>query len=640
MASFCSPPDVTRRPLLVPVAMCLAIALGTSACASGPSPQPTWPDVDVLPTQAPADLDRDTSTSALRRGSDGLTYIVGGLDEGSEVGDTFLGRYSGEWPLEGQPRPPMAAGQIVRVIDGETAIVQMLYAFPNTDIEALEITWSEEEIGREDLGKGVARVIAVRGDEDYPEEVDLPLGKNLGVHPGDIYALVSQRGEDRGALSPVDVQLGQRLAGICLVQRVEDGQASCRIWRGTALHPLPVQVREGDTALFLEHTFGAPPRQALMQFGPIEGDKGGELRRYLIDQMGQYVETHVSANLSVEPVEVALDPRSETFYRAEYAVDYRGLPQIYVGGAIVERDGEDHLVINYTAIGPSSGPGMIAAPPEHGIDFGPVDDIDGAMLRRICGTLYSGVLINRGQTSEALMHLRQLLSDETLQGSARWHMRDQYAMRWGALGYVSEALWSVLEDEAIARARQDERAELNALGTRVRLYDLLDRPERAFEASDKYLTRQRARSGKGEAGAPLTSAVAMHAEMSMSVGKHDEAMALVDELRAMCPEGCEGDLYNMLSGVYWATPPAQTEMEEQPALVAHRAGRLARGGALDAAHLPGPERDARGSLRGGARLLSGVDPSVRGALLDAGRGTRQVLHVPGVSGHERPDQGV
>ena len=52
---------------------------------------------------------------------------------------------------------------------------------------------------------------------------------------------------------------------------------------------------------------------------------------------------------------------------------------------------------------------------------------------------------------------------------------------------AEKALWLVLEDEAVAREHSDRRARLNALGTRVRLYDFLGLPERAVDAAQSYL---------------------------------------------------------------------------------------------------------------------------------------------------------
>ena len=96
-----------------------------------------------------------------------MLYIVGGLDDGVKVGDTFLARYSGEWPLKELARPPLAAGQITRIYDKNVALVQLLYMLPDTDLNKLEITW-QDDIVREDLGKGIASVGQVTTHRPHP----------------------------------------------------------------------------------------------------------------------------------------------------------------------------------------------------------------------------------------------------------------------------------------------------------------------------------------------------------------------------------------------------------------------------------------------------------------------------------------
>lgn len=537
----------------------LVLITCVTACASTAPPQDIWPKVDVLPTSAPKALDTQAATSVLRRGPSGMLYIVGGLDESAKAGDTFLARYSGDWPIKELPRPPLAAGQITRVYDGNVALVQMIYMLPNTQLDTLEITW-KDDIAREDLGKGVARVNQIYGEPEYPETVDISIGKNLGVQPGDIYALVHPAGADPELIN--DLQLGKRMAGLCLVQTVTDSQAKCRLWHGSRLHPEPSPVIEGDTALFLEHTFGSSPRQALVQIAKIKGDEDGSIRKHLIEQLQQYLNTHASANITVEAIEVELDPTSATFYRADELVAYRGMPQLVMGAALVEggKKNKKQLVINYTGIGPSSGPGMIAAPPEGGMNLGRADDIEGGDLRQIFGLVMSGVLVYRGQTSEALMHLRQMLADEDLQGEMRWHLRDQYAMRWAALGYLDEALWLVLEDEAVGKAREDRSATLNALGTRVRLHDMLGATPRAVEEAKRYMEMRE--KGKDDTGA-IASAIGMYAEMLLAADEVTQARTQIARLQTTCVDTCEKDLFSYLAGIYWSVPAGTPDLQDR-----------------------------------------------------------------------------
>mgnify|MGYP003707386553 CR=1 FL=1 len=539
--------------------MLLVLPLGAVACVSSPKPQDAWPNVDVLPKTAPDGLDTQAATSVLRRGPSGMLYIVGGVDESAKVGDTFLARYSGEWPLKDLPRPPLAAGQITRIYDNQVALVQLIYMLPDTELDKLEITW-QDDIAREDLGKGVASVEQVFGEPDYPETVELSIGQNLGVQPGDIYALVHQSPESVSQVN--DLQLGKRLANICLIQSVTESKAKCRIWHGSRLHPEPVPVVESDTALFLEHTFGQAPRQALVQFAKIKGDDDGSIREHLIKQMQQYLNTHAAANITVEPLDEELDPTSATFYRNDTKVEYRGMPQLVIGAAILPhgKKQKDHLFLNYMGVGPASGPGMIAAPPEGGMNAGLADEIDGKDLRQIFGTAFSGILVYRGQTSEALMHLRQMLGDEHLQGAMRWHLRDQYAMRWASLGYVDEALWIVLEDEAVGKERDDRLAMLNALGTRVRLHQSLDADDMATKMAARYLEL---RQQGGDNPGAIASAQAMYAEMLLAQDEIDKARTQIANVQTTCVDECAQDLFTLLSGIYWAVPPGTSELQSR-----------------------------------------------------------------------------
>ncbi len=67
---------------------------------------------------------------------------------------------------------------------------------------------------------------------------------------------------------------------------------------------------------------------------------------------------------------------------------------------------------------------MNAAPPENEIDLGPINKLDPKQLTKFTELVWSSILINRGRTSEALIHLRYMLNDLDLRGSMRWHVRD------------------------------------------------------------------------------------------------------------------------------------------------------------------------------------------------------------------------
>lgn len=596
----------------------LLLSLATACTTAKNKPQAVWPDASVLPEQVPGALDTDASASVLRRDGQGLLYIVGGLDAKARAGDPFLARYSGEWPLTDVPRPPLAAGEIVRVYDGgKIALVKLLYMLPNTKLEELEITW-QDDITREDIGKGIGRVEQLFGEADDPEAVELSIGKNLGVQPGDIYALVAAPDPKAEQLNAL--QLGRRMQRVCLVQSVTEVRSRCRIWHGSRLHPIPEPgPQRGDTALFLEHSFGTSPRQTVIHFARIKGDTDGSIREHLITQMEHYINTHAAANVTVAPIDLELDPTSGTFYKADQQVAATELPQLLVGAALVKRGGKEHILFNYTGVGAAAGPGMIAAPPERGIDLGRSDQITGTDLRHIFGLLLSGVMVYRGQTSEALMHLRQLLADEKLQGELRWHLRDQYAMRLAALGFVDEALWLVLEDEAVGVQREDRLATLNALGTRVRLHELLGATPAAVEQGRRYMELRE--QGKDDPHA-VAAAISMYAEMLMSAGEAQLAMSQLERLDALCATACAEDMFNHISAIYWSVPPSEE------ALLATLLTRLE---ALERAHTNPSHTASLRLYQGLVGMREGLYEQALIAFMESERLLREQRSVPGVA---------
>ena len=551
-----------------PIALLWCVALMT-ACA-GPSKPDVWPKVDALPQAPPAALTTSSAPAgALRRGEDGFMYLIGLPKEAPKAGQRFLARYSGQWPLKEVARPPLAAGQLLRVFpERGVALVQLSYAFPDVELDKLEVTWEElaPERKPEDVGKGLARVLNLK--PDARSDVELSLGKNLGVQPGDLYGLFMASAS--GDPPQSQLQLGRRMTGLCLINAVDDERATCRLWRGGGLHPDLPEIKVGDEAIFLEHTFGSPPRQGVIQMARIKGDDGDKLRAHLIEQLNKYLTTHASPNITVEALDLEIDPDDPELHRVERLIESKDLPQLVMAGALRTLDGQLSLVVNYTGIGGATGPGMVAAPPERGVVMGPPGDLDGAAMRHLFGVLYSGMLVYRGQTSEALVHLRQLLAHEDMAGPLRWHARDQYAMRWAALGHVQEALWLVLEDEAVARQAKDIKAELNALGTRVRLYEMLETPAQAVAMARRYLElrlKQPQQDG-------VLSARSMLAEMILAnQGPMQEVQAIIQDMERACPDGCQGDLFALLSAIYWSLHEGQDQ--ERQALLT-RMEELAR----------------------------------------------------------------
>ena len=496
----------------------------------------------------------------LRRGDDGFLYVVGGMDDTIQPGANFLVRYAGEWPIEGVARPPLAAGQIVRRYGDNVALAHMSYALPDVKLDDMIVTWGKKQ--GEDVGKGLGQV--TRLTPDASADLELSIGESLGVQVGDIYGLMKPAAADEAANG---LQFGRRLSGLCMVSAVSKDRAQCRIWKGSTLHPGLPDIAAKDEAIFFEHTYGKPPRQATLQFSNIKGDASGELRKRLVDQMNSYLGTHSQPNAKAEILDMDVDATRVDFYHVEPKVARKTGPQVLIGGTLKSVNGDPHLFINYTGIGSSVGAGMVAAPPEGGIDLGPVEKIDGATLRQAFGLLWSAALVYRGQQSEGLAHLRQVLSDKGLSGAMRWHARDQYAMRWAALGRVDEALWLVLEDEAVARASKDGTAELNAMGTRVRLYDMLERPTKATELAKTYLERR-----QGSDLYSLLGARAMYAEMLLGEEKIALAKEQLQAMEAMCPDGCEGDLFSSISALFWSAPGAAKDLRSE---LLTRLGQLA-----------------------------------------------------------------
>ncbi len=530
-------------PLIRFIPILVALLVVTTACSSGRPKADVWPTVDALPSGPPSDLDVRASATSLRRASDGFLYIVGGIPDSAASGSTFHARYSGEWPLADLPRPALARGTVLRTFGDEAAIVSLDYQFPNASLEGLEISWDTPTTD-EKMGKGIATVLEANAGPNT--DLRLDVGTDVGVQPGDIYAIMKPATEID---DPTDVQVPRRLTNICLVDSVADESATCRLWRGSRYLIGSGITKVGDDALFLEHTFGREPRKARIAISKVEGDDGGA-RDALVKLFREYVESIPNSNIEVVDADFTVDATREDFYRYDQGFEHEGIPTLIVGASIEEKDGKRRFMLNYTGTGPISGPGMVAAPPEHGVAAGTVDNLDPYVLRAFVGTVFGGVLVYRGQTSEALMHLHLLLRDDTMVGPLRWHVRDQYAMRWAALGNTDLSIWLVQEDERVAQSRDDQQAYLNALGTRVRLLDMVGQSDAAVEASAEFLAALESK----KPSVSWLSAVAMHAEMLTAAGDLESAQKSVDRLLKACPSGCNGDLNMLLGGVFWSLP--------------------------------------------------------------------------------------
>lgn len=561
-------PANLSKALLAVLLLCLGFA---TACSSAPETKDAlWPQVTALPEAPPSDLQRSAPATMLRSGSDGFYYVVGGLPEDVKIGSSFLGRYGGDWPFNDVPRPPLVAGQVVEIFD-DVALASITYESPEAELEEIELTW-EGDPDEEDLGKGLGRVSAVASSG---ESVTLSVETSYGVKVGDIYGLMSVPKNP----SSLDIQMARRLQQICLVDNVLDGSANCRIWRGSSLLPKRKPAAVGDTAVFLEHTYARAPQEALIHVARIEGHP--KAQKALEDSLRAFVASMPSAKTRVEVLDQSFDATRLDFHRIESEVEYAGRAHIVVAGTVVDRDGTPHLVVNYSGIGPAVGPGMVAAPPEGGVDVGPVDRLEPQDLVPLAAVVWAGVGVYRGQTSETLMHLALTLSDEDLRGPLRWHARDQFAMRFAGLGFVQESLWLVEQDLAVASRNSNERAYLNALGTLVRLFDMLELPEVALELSTEYLAARR----DEKPNAAYLSAAGMHVEMLFAADEDDAAMLLLQELMDLCPDGCSGDLPSLLMAAYWGAPEGEDGYQERVLTALVKAASEDGGGALASARV-------------------------------------------------------
>ncbi|MGM0555502.1 MAG: tetratricopeptide repeat protein [Myxococcota bacterium] len=534
------------------VATTLALLFG-SGCASTQQTAESFPDVDVLPEKPPEDLSTDAPGSILRQGSDGFLYVVGGIPDDAQPGALLVARYSGEWPLKDAKRPPLATAVLTKKFGPDTGLVHVTYSTPKSDLVGLEVSWEEAPL-REPIGKGVAVVNAVKGDR-----VEMPVGRDYDIAEGDWFAVLDKlpsRTEAGAAKTNADLQMTQRLVGVCMVQEVTNEAATCKMWRASSEHPESGTPEEGHQLVFLEHAYGREPNKAHIQLASIQGDDDGEMRKRVRAAFKSYIGTAVQPEVELEMVEAEANARAVDFHSETKKVERKHLHQLLVGGTVADVDGTPHLFLNYSGVTGASGPGMVAAPPDRGVDMGPVADLDADRLTAFASVVYSGVLVHRGQTSEALIQLHRMLADPRLDGPLRWHARDQYAMRWGSVGNDYEALWLVLQDEAIASQNDDRRAYLNALGTRVRLYDFLGEPARAVSAARKYLD---ARAEEGKEGLTYLSALSMYGEMLMKDGRTDDALEAAEKLADACPDGCEGDLIGLVGGIFWSVPPDKSD---------------------------------------------------------------------------------
>lgn len=523
-----------------------AIMVGAMACSTTPDTV-DWSDVEAIDTSPPQDAE---GPPHLRRGDDGLLYALGEFEETPQAGEIVFGRYKGEWPLQEMAAPALFAGHVVEVISDRVVRVHGDYEFPDTEHEALHLEFSDSW-GGEEMGKGLSAVEAVDEDEEGVN-LTLALEEESGIQEGDIYGVFRPYEPADG---PGAAQLTRRLASVCVVHEVGAEDSRCRLRHGHPDHPGVHIVDDDHMAIFLEPRFSKRPRTGRIKLSQIDDE---QLYEQIHDQLEVYFDRYPGGEVQVERYDEEIEAADSEFHRWNRRISTNE-PATLVGLSVVDRDGVDHLLINYTGLSTAVGSGMVAAPPEGGVDMGPVADITEDQLKGLGAMLMGAMLVYRGQTGEALAHLHQALRDPSLSGPWRWHARDQYAMRWGALDHFEEAFWLVHEDEAKARSEDDEQAYYNALGTRVRLHDFVDQHQLAYETANQYL---QSRLDDTSTGGYL-SARAMVGEMGLHVDEVDEAREVVAELIDRCPDGCEGDLIALLAGIYWAATDKSQDLQDE-----------------------------------------------------------------------------
>lgn len=521
----------------------LMLGLGSgwgSGCATTTS-EAGWPAVDV---QARPPEKAERGEAGIERGADGQLYLVGYEGEEVSIGARVIGRLGGEWPLQSEA-PALFGAEVVEVGQGYQRL-QPLYMIPETDLDALDVEISDdEELLR--VGKGIGRV----GDIDYtgPTHLTIDLGQREGVQAGDFYAIF----DDPQGESARSYQLTRRFIGVCMIVDRGETSSACRLWQGHPAYEWSGVIEAGKMALFLEPTFGRAPREAVILVNRLE-DAATQER--IESMLRTYLERIPGTKIGLEVIDEAVDPQEVPFYRWNQRI-HREEPAVLLGLGLVTRNGKTHLHVNYTGIGPAVGPGMVAAPPEGGIDLGEVGDLGMASVSGLAAVVSGAVMVYRGENALALSHFNEALQSETLQGVLRWHARDQYLMRWAAMDRLEEALWLVAEDQAVAISRgQDERAYQNALGTAVRLFERIESYEQAQELAAEYLEAR----AEDRPQAAYLSARAMYAEMAMLAGATEEAEASTGELMQLCPDGCSGDLVSYLAGIFWS---AYTQLDQE-----------------------------------------------------------------------------
>jgi tetratricopeptide (TPR) repeat protein len=512
----------------------------TSACATQSVQVPDYPD--ALPTHPPGLSDLDPGTMA--QGGDGYLYARG--IEG-KPGDGFVVRYGGEWPDSLDDRPILGYVRWLRSYPGGLTLVQPEYLLPGAELNgALLEPWSDSEPPQ--IGKGLGQVTA-----RSPTEFSFDIGALRGVTAGDQYLVVST--------DNLAGRVGARLVGAGTVIRATEGKATAAT--SLALNP----VTQGDWLVFV-----GPGRQETrplkIQVARFLRDTDGSAQASVVDALEAYFEQSGEEKITVETVDAEFDPVEPYFAGTNTNLAPTQGHRMLVAGRV----DENVITLNYASTGISVAHAMIAATPERGFILA-TPGHPGVFGFAV--NLHAASITHRGECAKALVLLEGALRTPGWGGPARWHARDQLAMRWAQAGHPRQALWTVSEDVALAEELGDGDALVNAVGTLMPLYEALGLEDESLLAAERFY-RERQAMGDGvftmhawKAYIDALAAASRNEEAAEELSAFEVACAPIITKLQQCAEAgqgcqwsqssCAGDLFYAFLGYVWRTEGDERE---------------------------------------------------------------------------------
>lgn len=481
----------------------------------------------VLPEALPQSLAQASpgKGSLIKKGPDGFLYALG-LHQ-AKAGDGFALRYSGEWPAD-QGEPPLVgfarAGQVFG--QGEAALLLVEYLLPGVDpTGARPEPWAAG--AAPDVGKGLGTLSSVGN-----KEVALSLGLASGAQRGDRYLIL-------GPASPGQ-RLGARVLGQVTVTDVAEEGTRARVDAGAGA------LKEGQWALFAGPGIVEPPLQCVVQVARIkDGDE--QARQALIKLLKKEIAATGVQDVVVEALDLELDPLDPHLSPEGAGLPVSNTPRLLVASKVVKGE----LVSNYLNTGSSVAHAMIAATPEQGLALGDADQLTPRSIKPLVYNLTAAIETHRGDNARAIYLLEDFLRRDGWDGPARWHARDQLAMRWAQAGQLHSALRSVLEDIALAEARQDPDARINAVGTLMPLYEELGMMEDSLEAATSFYEL---RKEKGGDKVQVNHAWRAWIEALYKAGQHNQAQKQLELLE----QGCAAEVEAVRQKAYDSEDPQAT----------------------------------------------------------------------------------